>query len=442
MAECGWRQSIVSQPQQQQSESADCRRILEVTGRIASNSIVKTLLLHSLRSKSMEKGEKSDYFLNMKMALAAFLLVLCSSDSAALFASQNRKSSIPPDIADKDFLKQVESSQSPIIRGNWVTFIYRGKAKSIELMSDLTGWGQRGLKLKKVRGKELHYLSVQVADDARIEYKYLIQGNWRLDPLNPNRVDNGIGGYINFFVMPEYRPSEWAHPQNDIQHGRIEDLSAQIRGSRRPVRVYLPPGYDVTTEAYPTIYLNDGIEYLERAQVNVIADNLIGAHQLRPLIIVFVAPLDRMKEYWLNSDYVRFLITEIVVKVDTTYRTIKNANFRAIGGASLGGLIAAYAAMRRSDIFGKVLGQSSAFWVNSMRLLHDIGNLPRRSITWYLEVGSYEPLLDLNRRVKAVLLARGYKISYREFHAGHNWTHWREAMPDGLIYLFPSPVSQ
>ena len=374
----------------------------------------------------------------MKMALAAFLFLFFSIDAVALFTSQNRKSSAPTDIADKEFLKQLESSQSPIINGNWVTFIYRGKAKSIELMSDLTGWGQRGLKLKKVPGKELHYLSVQVANDSRIEYKYLIQGNWRLDSLNPNRVDNGIGGLNNFFVMPEYRPSEWLQPHNDIQHGRIEDLSAEIRGSRRQVRVYLPPGYDASTETYPTLYLNDGIEYLERAHVNVIADNLIGARQLRPIIIVFVAPLDRMKEYWLNSDYVRLLITEIVAKIDTKYRTIKNAGFRAIGGASLGGLIAAYAAMRRADIFGKVLGQSSAFWVNSMRMLHDLENLPRRSITWYLEVGHYEPLLHLNRRAKAVLLSKGYKISYREVHAGHNWTHWRDAIANGLVYLFPS----
>jgi enterochelin esterase-like enzyme len=389
----------------------------------------------------MAKGEKSDCFLNMKMALVAFLLLLLSSDSSALFASQNRKSSIPPDLADKDFLKQLESSQSPIINGNWVTFIYRGKAKSIELMSDLTGWGQPGLKLKQVPGKEIRYLSVKVADDARIEYKYLIQGNWRLDSLNPNRVDNGIGGLNNFFVMPEYRPSEWAQLHDDIQHGRIEDLSTEIRGGRRPIRVYLPPGYDASTEVYPTLYLNDGIEYLERARVNVIVDNLIAARQLRPIIIVFVAPLDRMKEYWLNADYVRFLIAEIVAKVDTKFRTIKNAGFRAIGGASLGGLTAAYAAMRRSDIFGKVLGQSSAFWVNSMRMLHDIGNLPRHSITWYLEVGHYEPLLDLNRHVKAVLLAKGYKISYREVYAGHNWTHWRDAIADGLVYLFPPLIS-
>ena len=72
MAECGWRQSIVSQPQQEQSESTGCRRILEVIGSNASNSIVINLLLHSLRSKSMEKGEKSDYFFEYENGTGSF----------------------------------------------------------------------------------------------------------------------------------------------------------------------------------------------------------------------------------------------------------------------------------------------------------------------------------------------------------------------------------
>src|SRR5262249_20280803 len=257
----------------------------------------------------------------MKMVLMISFLLMFFCGIAPV-AAQNRND--PPASADKNFIEKLGTNSSPIISGNWVTFIYRGNAKSVEMMGDLTGWGQRGVKLKKLHGKDIHYVSLQVANDARIEYKYLINGNWQLDPLNPNRNDNGVGGLNNFFVMPKYRPSEWASQRDDIKHGRIEDLSAEIRGGKRQVRVYLPPDYDSANEHYPTIYLGDGIEYIERARVNIIADNLIAARLLRPVIIVCIAPIDRMKEYWLNADYVNFLVNEIVPKVDAKYRTIKS----------------------------------------------------------------------------------------------------------------------
>ena len=385
---------------------------------------------------SMALLQKSDYFFKyMKMALIVSFILLSFSIMATASAQNHI---VPPASTDKDFFEKLETSTSPMITNNWVTFIYRGKAKSVEMMGDLTGWGKQGVKLKKLPGKDIHYVSLQVADDARIEYKYLINGNWQLDPLNPNRNDNGVGGMNNFFVMPHYRPSEWASPSDESKHGRIEDLRAEIRGSKRQIRVYLPPDYDSSNEQYPTFYLGDGIEYIERAHINVIADNLIAARRLRPVIIVCIAPLDRMKEYWLNADYVNFLVNLLVPKVDAKYRTIQSPASRAIGGASLGGLISAYTAMRHPEIFGNVLGQSSAFWVNSMQMIHEVEKTFRKPVKWYLEVGRYEPLLNQNRRMRSLLQAKGYKVRYREVHAGHNWTHWRDTIDDGLTYFFPA----
>jgi enterochelin esterase family protein len=154
--------------------------------------------------------------------------------------------------------------------------------------------------------------------------------------------------------------------------------------------------------------------------------------------MVFTAPVDRMKEYWMNDAYVDWLVKELVPAIDSKYRTITAASSRAIGGASLGGLISAYAAYRHPQVFGNVIGQSSAFQVNGGRIITDYSEQERKPIRWYLETGRYEGLLDSNRRMKEVLERKGYRLVYRESNAGHNWTHWADALADALSYTFPA----
>jgi enterochelin esterase-like enzyme len=47
-------------------------------------------------------------------------------------------------------------------------------------------------------------------------------------------------------------------------------------------------------------------------------------------------------------------------------------------------------------------------------------------------------LLDSNRKMKEVLESKGYELAYKELNAGHNWTHWADALADALSYTFPA----
>ena len=51
------------------------------------------------------------------------------------------------------------------------------------------------------------YQLENVASSARVEYKLIVDGKWITDSLNPNKVDNGVGGENSFFTMPEYKPT-------------------------------------------------------------------------------------------------------------------------------------------------------------------------------------------------------------------------------------------
>jgi enterochelin esterase family protein len=48
-----------------------------------------------------------------------------------------------------------------------------------------------------------------------------------------------------------------------------------------------------------------------------------------------------------------------------------------------------------------------------------------------------ETLLEPNRRMRALLEARGMLVGYREYPAGHNYTAWRDDLWRGLEALFP-----
>jgi enterochelin esterase-like enzyme len=378
----------------------------------------------------------------LKIALIVFALAAGAKAAAGLREAEPQTAAgidrSKPDVSDEKFVERLKSGASPVINGRWVTFVYRGEGRSVELVGEMTDWGRRGAKLEPLAGSNVKYISMSFPDDARIEYKYVADGKWILDPSNPNKKDNGVGGENNFFTMPRYKATGYTRERPMARRGRLEalDLPAAASGRKRAARIYLPPGYDDSGERYPVIYFGDGIEYIERARATVIADNLIAERRMRPVIMVFLAPVDRNKEYWMNAAYVEWLAKELVPMIDSKHRTKAAPASRAIAGASLGGLIAAHAALTHPEVFGNVLGQSSAFQVDGGRIIADFAARGREPINFYLETGRYEGLLDSNRRMKETLEKKGYKVAYREVNAGHNWTQWADTLADGLMHLF------
>ncbi len=345
---------------------------------------------------------------------------------------------LPDPASDARFAERLKTESSPVIEGPWVTFVHRGSAKEVEVVGEFTDWNRSSYFMKPLPGSKVLYFSMQFPGDARIEYKLIADGEWQLDPLNPNRKDNGVGGENNFFTMPEYRPAPEAEPRPGVPRGRVEAMQLPAGAlDKRDVRVYLPPGYDASAARFPVIYFGDGPDYIARAGAATIADNLIAEGRIEPVVMVFVAPLDRGREYWMNDQYVDFLVRKLVPAVDARLRTRPEAASRAIAGASLGGLIASYAAFVRPDVFGNVIGQSSAFSVNGGQAVFAVHGSERKPVRFYLEVGRYEGLLESNRAMKMVLESKGYDLAYREVNTGHNWTHWQDALAEALVYLFP-----
>ena len=136
---------------------------------------------------------------------------------------------------------------------------------------------------------------------------------------------------------------------------------------RRPLWVYLPPGYDDEPERhYPSVYMIQGLTgqldmWRNRSAFRLnfpeLADQLFGNGEAPPCILVWV---DAWTSYggsqFLDSPgtgrYHTYLCDEVVPWVDERYRTLPAAEHRGIAGKSSGGYGAMVTPMLRPDLFG------------------------------------------------------------------------------------------
>jgi enterochelin esterase-like enzyme/HSP20 family molecular chaperone IbpA len=338
------------------------------------------------------------------------------------------------------FLEILKAVGTPMIDGTTVHFIYYDReAQRVVLTGEFTQWGRRGIALTPLAKTGIFYHSMEFRGPVRVEYKFIVDGKWMLDPFCPNKVDNGIGEQNSFFVVGDFQEPPELEWVPTIPHGRVEEFdfkSKVLRNSRRAY-VYLPPDYGAdSAQRFPTLYVHDGGEYLTRARLATVLDNLLHSREIPPLIAVMVDPVDRAREYWANEDYGRFTEDELIPYIDEHYRTLAQREARGVMGASLGGLISTYLALSRPHLFSKAGGQSSAFFLEREKIVALVRKLGV-PIAFYFDVGKYEPqFIPAHQRLVPLLEAKGCPCFFQELAGGHNWTSWRAHLKDLLTFLW------
>jgi enterochelin esterase-like enzyme len=340
------------------------------------------------------------------------------------------------------FIQLLSAIGTPLIDGAKVHFVYRDPhASDVKLAGEFNDWGEHGtaITMDRIATTDLFCHTLVVPGATRLEYKFIVDGEWKTDSLCHNRTDDG-DDQITFFVVGDFRTPPELEWVPDIAHGRVEEFDfagARLLNSRR-VYVYLPAAYDRDLSArFPVLYVHDGGEYLEHARMPTMIDNLIHAGVIPPLIAVMIDPVDRQREYRLNDEYRDFLCAEFVPMIDQRYRTAAERESRAVMGASLGGLISTYTALSQPQMFSKVGGQSSAFHYAENELNALLDKVHDVSLSFYLDVGTYEPrFIPANQRFVARLQQKGWPCRYQEVAGAHNWTTWRSHLKDLLIFLW------
>lgn len=342
---------------------------------------------------------------------------------------------------DDEYIKQIAKLDvSPVIEGNQATFIYKGRARyKVDLISELTYWSSnRNTILKKVNGENIYHITLDFPQDARIEYKLTVDHEWILDPMNPLQCRNGIGGINSYLIMGKYKKVSEINKKDNIPHGNIEKFEfdgESIKG-KRMISVYLPYGYDKNlNERYPVMYMHDGEDYINNSHAINTLDNLIAEKKIRPIIGVFINPIDRLREYMYNQKYSKLIAEEIIPKIDNNYRTIPQAEARGIMGASLGGIISFFTAYIFPSVFKNVAGQSSSFLYLEKEITRCIEN-SNAKFNVYFDVGRFESLIHPNRRVLDIYKKKNIDYFYQEINEGHTWSNWGTHFKDALTFFW------
>ena len=338
----------------------------------------------------------------------------------------------------EQFLEMLKVLGTPMIEEPAVHFIsYSPTAQSVAVSGEFNQWTATPMSPLGQTG--IFYHTAEFRGPARVEYKLVVDGQWIVDPFCQNRVDNGIGEQNSFFVAGDFQEPPELESMSTIPHGRVVefDFNSQLLNNQRRVYVYLPPEYAKrSSQRFATFYIHDGGEYLSRARLPTVLDNLRHSQAIPPLIAVMVDPVNRMAEYHASELYAQFMEKELIPHIDRHYRTRAEREARGVMGASMGGLISTYLGLSHPHLFSKVAGQSSAFFLEQDKII-TLANGLTANTSFYFDVGAYEPqFIPAHHQLVPLLQAKGCPCLFQELEGGHNWTNWRAHLKDLLTFLW------
>lgn len=367
--------------------------------------------------------------------------------------------------AAEKFWRECEG-KSPLIEAvpgdaqrSLVTFLWRGDA-SVERIEVRGGPStSAATPFERLADTDVWYRSERAPNDSRFVYGLIVarsverryaEGQSRrvrvetypLDPLNP-RTFNG-GPVVELPAAPE---DQWHKEVAAESRGRLarHKIESAALGESRGVAVYTPKGFDRNGPHALAVFL-DGEEAEKLLDLPTVLDNLVAAERIPPTVALLVdAQGTRGRDLVFSDQFVTFLADELVPWVVKSQKLNVTPRTTLIGGASLGGLTAAYAAQQRPNVFGNVLSQSGSYW----RRRSDASQAPegwlpgkvatreRQPVRYYLEVGRFEApsMVENNRRLRDVLRAKGNDVVYDEYHGGHDHFNWRVSVGQGIIAL-------
>ena len=243
--------------------------------------------------------------------------------------------------------------------------------------------------------------------------------------------------------MPGHSPTELAIRQKSVPRGKVTHHLVETwmlaDDGQRDVYFYHPP----VSGPVPLLIVYDGTEYLKRAMLSVIVDNLIHEKRIRPIAMAFLqnGGERRAVEYACSDGTIMWLdnvILPLAHKRLNLLDTAKHPGAYGVLGASFGGLMSMYTGLRMSEIFGKVICQSGVFESEKrdFAAVDLIKHQQAHNIKIWMDIGQFDWLLEDNRRLQPILRENGYDVTYREFSGGHNYTCWRDEVPRALEHQF------
>ena len=300
-------------------------------------------------------------------------------------------------------------------------------------------------------------------------YQFNVDGVIAMDPVNPS-VKLGFGAFppANLVEVPTADGELTFYDAKDVPHGsaRIETYHSKSLGVPRQVWVYTPPGYDTGTERYPVFYLLHGAGNIESSWIltgraNLILDNLIAEGRARPMIIVnplgysrqgvglapelagapspgatVPAPAGVPPQ---TAGFAADLLDDVIPFIESKFRTLTDADNRALGGLSMGGGHTVQIGFNNTDKFHSLVVMSAGAQ-NAEQNYPEFFASPQRindtmKLIW-VGVGKDDFALKGSQALAASLESAGINHTFRLTEGRHEWVVWRHYLHEVAPLLF------
>jgi enterochelin esterase-like enzyme len=277
----------------------------------------------------------------------------------------------------------------------------------------------------------------------------------------------GFGGPIE--LAPDDKPAFPDPPagfnlkRDNIPHGAMTDVQydSKTLGTRRQIRVYLPPGYSPNRK-YPSIYLLHGmgwndLEWTQIRHADVVVDNLIADGEILPMVMIFPNGDSSMTaaqiaaagegnawmgggrggmsmEVWLTP-FENDLIKDIIPFVESRYSVYGDPDHRALAGLSMGGGQALNIGLAHPETFAWVGGFSAAPDTKAPADLVPDPAVPKKLKLIWLACGNKDGLIRISQGVNSYLKEKGVPHVWHVDGNAHDTTEW-----ESNLYLFSQRI--
>lgn len=347
---------------------------------------------------------------------------------------------------EKMIAELLESQESfPIIEGDrWVHFVYQGKVDDLALAGNFY-MDESERVMGRIEGTDFYYRSVEVTPAAHYTYRFRVFGEPKLDPRNPRRVEGQRAPWSEL-VMPGWpEPKHIAEPGG--RRGRLEELAwaSGKLGNERNVQVYLPAGYDESSERYPLLVVNEGNEALRFGKMANSLDNLIG-EDVAPIVVAFVPALS-LRDYVSVTGLANLteaMVSELLPRLQSKFRLLTEPGSHGIMGRSFGASHAIYAALKHPEVFGCVAAQSYFAYRSKDDVTAMLEEGQGKGLRVFVELNTndipFGPWADPKQESRELverLREGGAEVTTHQVADGPDWSSWRSRTDLILATLFP-----
>ncbi len=265
----------------------------------------------------------------------------------------------------------------------------------------------------------------------------------------------------------------------NAQPGKVFDnlsLRSEILDSERKYAVYLPPDYEASERSYPVLYLlhgsgDDQTGWVQFGEVLHISDKAIREGKSTPMIIVMPDANTGRRGYFNDISntwrYEDFFFDELMPHVEKEFRIKAEKRYRAVSGLSMGGGGTYMYALHRPDLFSSAAPLSASVGSGSVEqfkarmersgasldgitdaqieeyisrhsaisLINSMDPEKIKSVRWFIDCGDDDFLYEGNSQAHIDLRKLQIPHEFRIRDGAHNWTYWRESLPEVLHFV-------